>query len=195
MSAGKLLALKAAIAAVALSGGGVALAATTGHLPAQAGGHPAASASAAASKAASTPESSKADPSASPSPSIHGLCNAYANGAGGNPGKALDSPAFTALINAAGGRGKVPSYCASVLKSSPSRNSNGHANANGHSGKNSDGGQASHSTGKPTTPASSHSGGNSDTGASMHVSGVPTVAPVAPTPHPSGKPSLRPAGG
>jgi hypothetical protein len=49
-----------------------------------------------------------------PNPSMLGLCNAYAAHKSDNPGKALDSPAFTALITAAGGKDKVDSYCYAV---------------------------------------------------------------------------------
>lgn len=46
-----------------------------------------------------------------PSPSMAGLCNAYEAHKSDNPGKALDSPAFEALIDAAGGRDNVDDYC------------------------------------------------------------------------------------
>jgi hypothetical protein len=44
-----------------------------------------------------------------------GLCRAYKAGAGDAAGRALDSPAFTSLVKAAGGKDKVPGYCAAVL--------------------------------------------------------------------------------
>jgi hypothetical protein len=198
MSAGKLLALKTIIAAVGLSGGGVALAGATGHLPAQAGGHPAASASAkpsgyvaAAGAADAAGAATNGHTSATPSPALHGLCHAYAAGAGNNPGKALDNPAFSALITAAGGRDKVTSYCATVVESSKPGHSPAHSNS----------GSAGHHTGKPSrhpTPhATSHAAngtGNSDTGSNAaHVSNKPTVAPQEqPAPHSTGKPSLYP---
>lgn len=192
MSAGKLLALKTIIAAVGLSGGGVALAAATGHLPAQAGGHPAASASAKPSgSAGAAGAATNGHTSATPSPALHGLCHAYAAGAGNNPGKALDNPAFSALITAAGGRDKVTSYCATVVESSKPGHSPAHSNS----------GSAGHNTGKPprhpTPHATSHPAngtGNSDTGSNAaHVSNKPTVAPQEqPAPHSTGKPSLHP---
>ena len=37
-------------------------------------------------------------PAATPSPSLRGLCQAYTAHAADNPGKALDNPAFAALI-------------------------------------------------------------------------------------------------
>src|SRR5262249_46411277 len=77
ISAGKMSAVKTVIAVVGLSGGGVARAATTGHLPAQAGGHPAASASAAASRSGGAAhDATNGHTSATPSPALHGLCHA-----------------------------------------------------------------------------------------------------------------------
>ena len=147
MSAGKLLSIKAAAAVVAVCGGGaVALAAATGHLPARSSGHPATAATSSAGTGAAG--TSGGHPSAAPSPALQGLCHAYAAGAGSNSGKALDNPAFAALITAAGGKDKVSSYCTTLLKSSRSGNSaapgnnaaahssNGQAGqANGHAGQ------------------------------------------------------------
>ncbi|GLY65126.1 hypothetical protein [Amycolatopsis taiwanensis] len=56
-----------------------------------------------------------AHPNPNPNPSLDGLCRAYTSGAGAEHGKALDSPAFTALITAAGGKDKVADYCTSLL--------------------------------------------------------------------------------
>ena len=47
-----------------------------------------------------------------------GLCAAYHAAVADNPGKALNNPAFTVLITAAGGKGNVAAYCATVLASS-----------------------------------------------------------------------------
>jgi hypothetical protein len=44
-----------------------------------------------------------------------GLCTAYQAAVADNPGTALDNPAFTALIAAAGGKDNVAAYCATVL--------------------------------------------------------------------------------
>jgi hypothetical protein len=49
-----------------------------------------------------------------PSPSMAGLCNAYTAHKTDNPGKALDNPAFSALITAAGGKENVDEYCETV---------------------------------------------------------------------------------
>lgn len=168
MSAGKLLAIKVAVAAVALGGSGSVALAATGHLTAQSSGHAAPSASSSARTTASAAKVGSHS-SATPSPSLQGLCHAYSAGVRSNPGKALENPAFTALITAAGGKDKVSSYCTTLLASSPSGNS---GNSAAHSGK-----SASHSTGKPTAVPTSH----------------PTGKPTAvPTSHPTGKPSVRP---
>ena len=54
----------------------------------------------------------------SPSPSLRGLCTAWAAGAGENPGKAAENPAFGALVKAAGSPGAVPGYCEGLEKES-----------------------------------------------------------------------------
>jgi hypothetical protein len=157
-----LLAVKAILTAVGVTGGGVALAAATGHLPAQLGRSHGAAASASASESARTMPSAAtnaASDSASPSPSLRGLCQAYIAQVGSNPGKALSNPAFTALITTAGGKGKVTSYCTSLLAATP----------------------ASSATAHPTGKASSHPTGK----ASSHPTGKPTS-------HPTGKPTDKP---
>jgi hypothetical protein len=60
-----------------------------------------------------TTPAGEGDPNAIPSPSPAGLCRAYI--AGGDHGKVLDNPAFTALITYAGGRDKVDAYCDGML--------------------------------------------------------------------------------
>jgi hypothetical protein len=114
----KLLTVKAAAAAaVAITAtGGVALAASAGVLPNPASdrGAPAARPSAHATGKPATAGAEKAG-SAAPSPSLVGLCRAYAADAGDNPGKALENPAFQALITAAGSKDDVAGYCDDVL--------------------------------------------------------------------------------
>ncbi|MFD0731556.1 hypothetical protein [Planotetraspora mira] len=125
----KFVTLKVAAAALSATAvGGVALAAGTGHLPESLGGpapsvrptatHDTGKAPTAGDKhpSASSSSSSSSSPSPSPSPSLVGLCRAYQAGAGDNPGKALDNPAFTHLITVAGGKDKVAAYCADRLK-------------------------------------------------------------------------------
>jgi len=160
MSVTKLLAVKAIIAAVGLTGGGVALAAATGHMPSTAGGNSSAASSAAHATASHSAGGQSANhPAASPSPSLRGLCQAYTAHAADNPGKALDNPAFTALISAAGGKANVAGFCATKLADKP-------GNA-----------PATHSTGKPsskpTTANTAHPSGKP----TVHASGPPTVHP------------------
>jgi hypothetical protein len=143
----KLLTLKAAaIAVVAVSAGGVALAAPPGVLPnplaPQHPGH-------------STDAPGHPGNAATPSPSLVGLCTAYLAGAGADHGKALENPAFSALITAAGDKDKVDAYCASIGVTTP---------ASGHG----TGEPTSHPTGEPT----SHPG---DT---QHPTGAPTSHPA-----------------
>jgi hypothetical protein len=123
----KLLTVKAAVAAVAVTaaaGGGVALAATSGVLPSGANNtHSQAPAHATARPSAKANADSAAagakHGSAAPSPSLVGLCRAYA-GVHDNPGRALDNPAFGALITAADGKDNVAEYCTDLLKDQPS---------------------------------------------------------------------------
>lgn len=192
MSVGKLLALKTVIAVVGLSGGSVALAAATGNLPAHLGGHPAAATSA-SSASASADARGGHHHAATPSPTVRGLCHAYTAGAGSNPGKALDNPAFGALISAAGGKDKVSSYCAAALTSAPGHSA-GHGTGNGK-GNAAPGKPTAHPTpASGTHPANNSGGGNSDSGSnSAPVSNKPTTAHTHPFPHPTGKPSLHPA--
>lgn len=113
---------------VATVSGGVVLAATTCSLPGgPTPGGPAttpkptyvASETSAGSpfraEAGAQPSPSQPFPSQSPSPSLFGLCQAFLNSAGDNPGKALESPAFEALIAEAGEKDKVGEYCDGIL--------------------------------------------------------------------------------
>lgn len=151
----KLLTLKLALAAAA-AGGGLALAASTGHLP-TGGSSPAAQSSASAAASAR----SSGHPAASPSPSLHGLCVAYTHGVSTSKGKALDNPAFTALINTAGGKDNVAAFCKTELASSSKASAASHATAQP---------AASHPTGEPT---------DHPTGApASHPTGKPTSVPV-----------------
>jgi hypothetical protein len=165
----KLLTLKVAAAALTVTAaGGVALAAGTGNLPhSLGGGTPTAQPT--PSHDGGTPHTSKAaaahDHSASPSPSLVGLCHAYKAGAGDNPGKALDNPAFTHLITVAGGKDKVAAYCTALLKAHPGKAGGSHPT----------GAPATHPTGAPST----HPTG----GPSSHPTGKPTSYPSKST-HP-----------
>jgi hypothetical protein len=123
------LATATAVIVLAVAGGGVALGAGLGHLPGagssneHATARPASSAtsrapasgSATANRARSAAGSGSAAPSGSPSPNLRGLCTAFQAAVGDNPGKALDNPAFTVLIDTAGGKDKVAAYCTTLL--------------------------------------------------------------------------------
>ncbi|MFG2057099.1 hypothetical protein ACGFI9_24060 [Micromonospora sp. NPDC048930] len=114
----KLLTLKVGTAVLAVTAtGGVALAAATGTLP-----NPLTDPSAKPSAHATGKPSDAADQGkgpagakGSPSPNLAGLCHAFQAGAGDNPGKALENPAFRALITAAGDQEKVAAYCDTLL--------------------------------------------------------------------------------
>ena len=164
MSAAKLLVAKAVLAAVGVSGGGVALAAATGHLPSNLTGTPAAASSAASAAAMPSANGKPAShPASSPSPSLRGLCQAYTAHVGGSPGKALDNPAFSALITTAGGKDKVTAFCASLLATRPGN------------------GPTAHPGGKPSSlPTSANT---------AHPAGKPTAVPTDhPTDHPTSHP-------
>jgi hypothetical protein len=120
----RLLGLKlVAAVAVATAAGGIALAASTGVLPTPLHPRPAqphASASpkpAASTKATPSPRPSPA-PSASVAPSIATLCSAYLATEPSQREKALTTPGFAALINAAGGADKVARFCATAAERS-----------------------------------------------------------------------------
>ncbi|MCU1593811.1 MAG: hypothetical protein JWO12_1203 [Frankiales bacterium] len=71
--------------------------------------------------AAEAPETAKAaEPqTAAPHPNLKGLCQAYGSGNKATHGKALQSPAFTVLITAAGGKDGVAAYCTALKAASP----------------------------------------------------------------------------
>jgi hypothetical protein len=163
----KILTAKAAAVVAATAIGGVAVAAGTGNLPTQRQNgdaardthtsqpaHPTKSdhPSGAPTKSAG----SSGDHSAAPSPSMVGLCHAFTAGAGDNPGKALENPAFTVLITTAGGKDKVTAYCTALLAdaSHPTESSASHAG----------GAPSTHPTGPPTS----------------HPAGAPTTHPTGP---------------
>jgi hypothetical protein len=112
------------VAAMALAAtAGAAVAATSGGLPNPLSGSttkPSATSATSSSASSSARTSGRSPtiaehtrvPSAPPS-SLVGLCRAVT--AGGNPDRKLDTPAFRALIDAAGGRNKVVAYCAAAL--------------------------------------------------------------------------------
>jgi hypothetical protein len=146
--AAKLLTLKAALVAVAaVSAGGLVLAASTDVLP-----NPFAPNNPAHSTPASTHPNG---PNATPSPNLEGLCTAYLAGAGEANGHVLETPAFGALVRAAGSVEKVASFCNGLGVTAPG-------------------------TGTPTESPSGHP---SEPPTPTHHSGEPTSLPTTPS-HP-----------
>jgi hypothetical protein len=93
-------------------------------------------------------------PASSPSPSPRGLCQAYTAHVGSGPGKALDSPAFSALITAAGGKDKVAAFCTSMLSAQPGNQPTAHPG--GKPSSRPTPANTTHPTGKPTTVPTGH---------------------------------------
>lgn len=164
----KLLTVKAA-AVAALGVGGVALAASTGVVPTPLGSTPT---TPPASHAPAAPTTTPSHPAAggsshaAPSPSLRGLCKAYAKVAA-NPGKTLSNPAFTALINAAGGAKHVNAYCATLTPNSA---------ASSHPGAD----RTGHPTRVPHAPAADAPTSHPDSPAKPHPADAPTSAPSDP---------------
>jgi hypothetical protein len=166
----KLATAKVAIALIAVGGGGVALAAGSGNLPGVGSpdNHPtgrpstshAASAQASHSTAAAAESKKSAEaskshsPSGTPSPNLNGLCTAFNAGAGDNPGKALDNPAFTVLVTAAGGKDNVADYCTTVLASASAAKAHpSKAASQGSPSTHPSGPPSTHPSGPTTTPS------------------------------------------
>ena len=105
----------AAVAAVVVGTGGVALAATTGAIPIPLNSHRPVPSASAMSHRVGVPQASQRPGNADPSPSLVGLCHAYTAGAGADHGKALENPAYQALITAAGGKDGVDAFCTRLL--------------------------------------------------------------------------------
>ncbi len=95
----------AVAAVVATATGGVAFAA--GILPSGSPSRP--------PSHSATPDSGAS--SQAPRPNVRGLCTAFAAGAFDGPGNSDESPAFQALVTAAGGVDQVSSFCAALLPS------------------------------------------------------------------------------
>jgi hypothetical protein len=134
---GKVLTVKALVVLAVAGTTGVVVAATSGVLPAP-WSEPAVEAPPTTSR---TPPSTRvpATPSAPgtrsatagapeqgpkatrPAPSLAGLCQAYRAQAGRGAGRALENPAFAALVRAAGGREHVDEYCATTTTTEEDR--------------------------------------------------------------------------
>jgi hypothetical protein len=197
----RLATAKAVVALIAL-GGGAALAAGTGYMPGlgSSGNHHGArlpaeitagtSESSPGGDLTSTGGSPSAWPSTSAQPSatmpanVRNLCIAIDATRGAARAKALDDPAFSVLITAAGGKNAVAAYCAAVLGAEP--------------------GSSSAQPGDPpsdqpsSTPPSSPADTPTPTGPPTTPS--PTTGPTRthptgpPTTHPSGPAGTRPSG-
>jgi hypothetical protein len=151
------LSLRAAVvAAVVLGTGGVALAASTGAISIPLNHHPVPSSPATTQHPGVGQDSSKHPGTPDPSPSLVGLCHAYLDGAGSDHGNALDSPAFQALITAAGGKDGVDAFCTQLLATlKPSHTPDGKPSATppGQAATDHPGNKPSdHTTGKPSAP-------------------------------------------
>lgn len=110
----RMLAVKAAAAVTLVAAGGVAVAATTGYLPGRLGGsHPVTSHGPSAATTGGRPGVSPVP--SPPSKALVGLCRAYTSRGPVERGKALQTPAFRSLVDAAGGRDLVDPYCRAAL--------------------------------------------------------------------------------
>lgn len=172
----KLLTLKvgAAAAATVVATGGVALAAANGSLPNPLSSDaPKAKPSAHATDKPDATDKASAEAgdkgAGSPSPSMVGLCRAYKAGAGDNPGKALENPAFSVLITTAGDKEKVAAYCDALLAAQKGKSTPPAGGATTRPGK----APATPPTGKPNN----HPTGKPDS----HTSGAP-VTRITPPP-------------
>jgi hypothetical protein len=173
------LAKSAAIVVIAAAAsGGIALAAASpSGAPAQPGRELPSNAASQAQEHAAVPLSSHPSAKASkaagqpgnagshgrPHPNLNGLCHAWLAGAGSEHGKARSNPAFTALITAAGGQGKVAGYCATVIKAHPSGTESDDAQESDDPQESGEAGPPNHpdktnhpGNGPKTTPAGSH---------------------------------------
>ncbi|MFR9780753.1 hypothetical protein ACL02O_32505 [Micromonospora sp. MS34] len=117
-----LIGAKVALAALlAAATGGVALAAVTGTLPGPLGHDPATTPSAGTDGRPTPTSGPSAIPDANQTDrpggaaSLTGLCTAYLDEPGGDRRKALESPRFAELVEAAGGQDEVAGYCDRLL--------------------------------------------------------------------------------
>jgi hypothetical protein len=158
----RMLTVKATLVALAATGGGLALAASTGvvdnpfdgvrspgttdrpavHAPAQ---HPSSRQSSGEPDRSRSAADTKGTP-ASEAPSLLALCRAYNASDQAVRGKALKSPAFRELVAAAGGTDKVDQFCVAQLAAAPSGSPTADSAPPGKS----------HRTGPPTNPAGEH---------------------------------------
>ena len=190
-----------AAAATVASISGVALATATGSLPpaAQNAAHnfvgaPAPAASHSVQVDDETEPTSVPSPKATPTPSLVGLCRAYNAGVANSKGKALDNPAFSVLIVAAGSEDAVATYCTGLLASAPGgkptalpTQAQGHTPAGGPPSAHPSGPPSTH----PSGPPSAHPSGPPSTPPTGPPSTPPTGPPAT---HPTGPPATHPTG-
>ncbi|MBQ1051245.1 hypothetical protein KBX50_22570 [Micromonospora sp. C51] len=185
---GKLLTVKAAAVVAATGLGGVALAAGTGTLPNPLVGpttRPATHAPAAPTATPSHPAgpADRAGANDGPSPSLVGLCRAYAAGAATNPGKAAENPAFAELVEAAGGAGQVDEYCADAVSEERARPTGAPSGAGRPTTRPTPDTRGGTPTSRPDTPATKRPGG----APTVTVPGAPTGSVPAATPRTPGR--------
>ena len=197
----KFLTVKVAAGVAVVAIGGVATAAATGHLVRSDLGPPVtvstSTHSTASGETSITQTRDATDPAlahgGSPSASLVGLCHAYSAGGSANHGKDLGSPAFSSLVDAAGGAAKVDAYCDTLLTEAASGGSgNGNSTAqtdaqgaqdtgaqgNGATKGNGDQGNSAAAPGQQTTVTHGNSG-------QTHTTGPPaTHAPAEATTDP-----------
>lgn len=196
-AARRLLTAKAAAVLAATVVGSVAVAAGTGKLPGPWSPDmhttpPAPTSSPTAPPTVGTGTVGPGGPGGSPGPGTGApvaqeqLCRQFLAMAADNRGQALNDPAFAPLIRAAGGRGRVTSYCTELVAAAPTAPQPSTPEPTGQQPTDHPTGEPpSHPTGKPTAhPTPSHP-------TPSHPTGRPSPHPTPPhstPPHPTGRP-------
>ncbi len=122
--------------------------------------------------------SASGSPSATPSPNLPGLCTAF-QATDRSDGRSLTSPAFAALVTAAGGADRVATYCVALIGAPETGTPSGQPTPTSKPTPIPTGNPTPTPTGKPTDKP------------------TPTDRPTptdTPTPTPTGKPSEPPTG-
>ena len=172
----RILTVRAAIVFAALGSTGVVLAAGATGLPGPwsdtPASPPATSHPAPLSVTSTGRPSDKGKPTGTgAAPSMTGLCQAYDAHVREVPGKALDSTAFSALITAAGGADKVPTYCDRLTTTHPSGTPTDLPTPTGPGNDTRRGGSPTARPSRSHTPASPAQGANSHPGATTPPKG------------------------
>src|SRR6266702_465610 len=132
--------------------------------------------------------STSAQLSAPPPANVRDLCVAIDTTPAPDRASALDDPAFTVLITAAGGKDQVAAYCAAVLASEP-------ASSSAHPGDPSYQPSSTPPSSSPTSPSSTPSPTSPPPGTPSPTSAPRTHPSGPPSTHPSGPARSRPSGG